>query len=739
MSAYNPPDPYFNGINYNNAFFSIQSNFITLTYATKTFLNKITGGIISGLVSIIYSATGSPQLVIQNTNASSQSSLLMNNNDNTKGMVVGIGNTNSSAYQNQAFIEAGVSTNLILNAGGYSATPEVLIDTAGNVGIGTGTTTQKLTVNNGALQIIGASVNPGNATSASFWNQALVGPTISGANIAFNTSGSTEAVRILANGNFGIGTNNPLCKLSLGTSTGLKVLSLYDVGNDFQYVGLGASSGLCFNTAGTGDAFQFRVGTSTTTANEVMRITGSGNVGVGITNPNCRLHLHSTTSNTEIKLQLTDATTGTANANGFAIIKSGTQEVYIQNYQNTNLNLTTAGNNMIFSTVGTERMRIDSSGNVGIGTNNPTTGTKLDVRGSISGEYLAIVDSGSYGVNQYQLMISPPTSLYGASIQTIRQGDTYNKNFYLQKDGGNVCIGNDNNADVNQKFIVKATTPAIVIKGSSEADKSILYLATPNIGSSAYKCALIAEGLSSFSRSKFHICLNNTADNTYPTFNAGTADACFTVDYNANCGVANTSPINSASGDFNLCVGNSSMTSNNGTIIIGKKITGTSTRHFRIGLNPLFDWCIGDYGNNNTAGSWIYQLGIAYAAPLSTIYGNTIGQVYVIYNPIATSDIKVKTDIRTIDNALWKVQQLRGVYYKSIIDETENIGLIAQETEYIIPEAVRYNEHTDTKGISYGNLTALLINAIKEQQEIIDKQEKQIENIMYILSRNSLI
>jgi hypothetical protein len=206
MSSFTPPNPYFNGIDFNKAFFSLQSSFVTLTYATKTYLNKITGGIISGLVSIIYSSS-TPQLLIQNTNASGATSINLNNSTSTRAFNIGIGNTSSIAYANQAFIEAGASTNLSLNAGGYSATQAMLIDTSGNVGIGTGTMTQKLTLNNGALQIIGTSTNPGSTTTASIWNQSGVGSTISGNNIAFNINGSTEAMRISSTGNVGVGTN----------------------------------------------------------------------------------------------------------------------------------------------------------------------------------------------------------------------------------------------------------------------------------------------------------------------------------------------------------------------------------------------------------------------------------------------------------------------------------------------------------------------------------------------------
>jgi hypothetical protein len=47
-------------------------------------------------------------------------------------------------------------------------------------------------------------------------------------------------------------------------------------------------------------------------------------------------------------------------------------------------------------------------------------------------------------------------------------------------------------------------------------------------------------------------------------------------------------------------------------------------------------------------------------------------------------------------------------------------------------------ENNGTKGISYANLVSVLINAIKEQQEIIDNQQIQINNIMNILERNNI-
>jgi hypothetical protein len=78
----------------------------------------------------------------------------------------------------------------------------------------------------------------------------------------------------------------------------------------------------------------------------------------------------------------------------------------------------------------------------------------------------------------------------------------------------------------------------------------------------------------------------------------------------------------------------------------------------------------------------------------------------------ASSDIKFKTNIRPIENALCKVEQMRGIHFTRKADGAEKIGLIAQELEAIIPELV--NEDEQGKSISYANLTAVLIEAVKE-------------------------
>lgn len=95
----------------------------------------------------------------------------------------------------------------------------------------------------------------------------------------------------------------------------------------------------------------------------------------------------------------------------------------------------------------------------------------------------------------------------------------------------------------------------------------------------------------------------------------------------------------------------------------------------------------------------------------------------------ATSDIRLKENVKTLKDGLDKVMQLRGVSFtwKSEPEAGTRIGLIAQELEEVIPELVFTNPTDGYKGVNYAELTAVLIEAIKEQQKQINDLKKEIK------------
>ena len=107
------------------------------------------------------------------------------------------------------------------------------------------------------------------------------------------------------------------------------------------------------------------------------------------------------------------------------------------------------------------------------------------------------------------------------------------------------------------------------------------------------------------------------------------------------------------------------------------------------------------------------------------------GAIYATGDIIAYSDARAKENVVTLDHALNKVTNLRGVYYTRKDDEQKkrNVGVIAQEVLDVVPELVSYSEQSDEYAVKYQNITALLIEAIKEQQHTILSLQSRIETL----------
>lgn len=103
---------------------------------------------------------------------------------------------------------------------------------------------------------------------------------------------------------------------------------------------------------------------------------------------------------------------------------------------------------------------------------------------------------------------------------------------------------------------------------------------------------------------------------------------------------------------------------------------------------------------------------------------STSGSITAAGDVTAFSDLKWKEDIQTIPNALALVQSMRGVtfYWKKEIssEKGRRAGVIAQEIEKVFPEVITKGYGTNNEEglyVAYGNLTAVLIEAVKELTE----------------------
>jgi len=129
-------------------------------------------------------------------------------------------------------------------------------------------------------------------------------------------------------------------------------------------------------------------------------------------------------------------------------------------------------------------------------------------------------------------------------------------------------------------------------------------------------------------------------------------------------------------------------------------------------------------------GEWAVKVGIGTPNP-SNVLTIAQGAGHPLSDGWATfSSRRWKTNIHTLHGALGKVEQLRGVVYDLKANGQHEVGVIAEEVGAVVPEVVTWEKNgIDAQSVDYGRLTALLIEATKEQQALIHKQEAQIARL----------
>jgi len=95
---------------------------------------------------------------------------------------------------------------------------------------------------------------------------------------------------------------------------------------------------------------------------------------------------------------------------------------------------------------------------------------------------------------------------------------------------------------------------------------------------------------------------------------------------------------------------------------------------------------------------------------------------------LQSSDIRLKENIKNIENASAKIENISGVHFNWRDSKKAAVGVIAQEIQKVLPEVVS----EDKKGylnVDYGGIVPLLIETLKEHKDIINKLEKRISEL----------
>jgi hypothetical protein len=571
----------------------------------------------------------------------------------------------------------------------------------------------------------------------------------------------TEKLRITGDGNVGIGTDDPDSPLVVNSSSG---------GNTFKLLGRSADniSSLTFSNAGNtasnyiqgnssfiraraDGGFHFRKGgTPVTTDTGAFTVNGL-NVGIGVTSPSNKLEVdgtiaftkNGTSGNRWLLIEGADGTyAGTmniqagfgSNAAGGAIKLYAHQHATYPGSTWIGRSAGSAGN-IMFGNGGTGpasasaiQMVINSSGKVGIGTTNPQAILSLNGGSTCTQTFQS---SWSNGIGRISF-VGGSTGVDGSaanstgakieSLTTAPGGAATGDLKFIVNSGDHFETGMEITHQGTVRLALQGTHTTI---GSNADDRAPYGYNNITVNNHAdvlwgFNSRLITGGGGhDYEVVSSHGSINNSG--IMLTGN-GNPESPNNILFFANGGSATAGTVYSPSDrKFTMNSGGSFVaeTGSGGAVIrlgdIGN--TGTSSHYIELSSN-LPGYANGKYNCLKTnMGDMHFAAGGVYTG-------------YISHNSgfVDVSDQSLKENVVTIDGALSKVNQLQGRYF-TWIDENQSddrqIGFIAQEVEAVIPELVTTSD-TGIKGVSYGKATALLVEAIKEQQTMIEQLQARL-------------
>lgn len=424
---------------------------------------------------------------------------------------------------------------LNLPANGLTVGTSQLVTSAGNVGMGTSTPAALLHLSTPTTTDTVIRLDRNNTERASVAG-VFDGLLLNGAQVVRVSTGSTERVRIDANGNVGIGTSSPASLLHVSGSAASLVLdrTASEPAIDFR-VG-GTQVGQLRGVSGGGLRF-----TDASAGTEWARFSSTGNFGVGTSSPSSKLEVsNGANSNGALKVSATGTaagnfasmnfvtgtavwTAGTEASNGRFFIYSNAasrDQLSFSGGANSDVTLTTTGTGTFrFNTGSTERLRIDANGNLGIGTTAP------------SAQGLSVIKSGATDAG---VQVGNGT----ASTYLTQSADG---NFYLYNYGAyGLILGTSGvekmRLDASGNLGI-GTTPAYKLDVDHGGSPVRFRNGTTGYGS-------IALGGSATATNNYQLASDGSGNLIVYRGNPGSGTERVRIDANGNLGVGSTAPTN---------------------------------------------------------------------------------------------------------------------------------------------------------------------------------------------------
>jgi hypothetical protein len=525
-----------------------------------------------------------------------------------------------------------------------------------------------------------------------------------------------------------------------GTNLGLGTASPGTGGTSAKWITLDANSGsaysggVIYRVNGTAQAFHYVDGTAfahqTQTGitaqkfllegTEQMRLTSTG-LGIGTSSPASKLHIN---------------TGGNTTAGGITLQNAGNQQHfwYLSTNTTSTFEIGSSSGQWTWVNSGGTRLTLDASGNLGLGV-TPSAWQSPFVAFQISTGGAALTgrtDGGQVNLSS-NWRYGSGTNLY------INNGFASR---YAQESGGHYWYtapsGTAGNAiSFTQAMTLNASGELLVGTTSASSLSSVGRGLIEVNGSSdsalAMKAGNVLYGYLYSSASEFRVA--NVTANPIIFYTTNTERARITAGGNLLVGLASDE-------GARVCA-NSSSSTVHGLAVRGAADSqgvvqfGVQNRSYFIGGGADYTglqynvpspqnhiWNVGgtERARITSGGALLINRTAALGSELLSVNGTATATDFN-----STSDRNKKTNITTIESAVEKVKRLRGVEFDWIADGKHSIGVIAQEVEEVIPSAVQGDEGNKT--VSYGNLVGLLIEAIKEQQQVIDQLRSHINPI----------
>lgn len=195
-----------------------------------------------------------------------------------------------------------------------------------------------------------------------------------------------------------------------------------------------------------------------------------------------------------------------------------------------------------------------------------------------------------------------------------------------------------------------------------------------------------------------------------------------------------------------------------GNALIGGQIAGGGWDGWRDRASGLLVELPGDDAASNIfkavrwGGDWAAGLDVVrYGAGGCEAHLNIRGATYTFNDAgyasavqwVNTSDIRLKANLKEIESAKEKVKSIKGYTYfkRNNLDEdehsiySEEAGVIAQDVQAVLPEAVYKISNSEYLGVSYSGITALLVNAFNELNEVVEKQQQEIDELKKLVKQ----